>query len=92
MRERTYGVTFKPADIACTPPCGMEAALNVLDEMIRGILSRYADESADNMLRFGKRVVAIKNGVVTVYSESEGDSEKIISILKHHFRVHEIAD
>jgi hypothetical protein len=92
MKERTYRVSFKPEDIACTPPCGMEAALNAIDEIIRGILSRYADESADNMLRFGQSNVAIKNGVVTVYPDSKGDRERIISILKHHFSVQETSD
>jgi hypothetical protein len=78
--------------MACTPPCGMAAALNSLDEMIWSILSRYADTTDDTKLRFGRSEVEIRNGLVNISPDSEEDSEKVVSILKHHFRVHEIAD
>jgi len=90
MKARKYRVTFRPEDIACTPPCGMEATLNSIDEMIRGILGRYADDARDEKLRFGRNDVEIKNGVVEIYQDSEEDTEKIVSILKHYFRVYEI--
>lgn len=89
MKERKYHVTFRPEDIACTPPCGMEATLNTIDEMIRSILRRYADDARDEKLRFGRNNVEIKNGVVEIYQDSEEDTEKIVTILKHYFRVHE---
>jgi len=92
MKARKYRVTFRPEDIACTPPCGMEATLNTIDETIRSILSRYADESGDNKLRFGQSEVEIKNGFVEIHHDSEDDHEKIVSILKHYFRVHETAE
>jgi len=91
MKARIYRVTFRPEDIACTPPCGMEATLNSIDEMIRSILSRHADESTDNKLRlrFGRNDVEIKNGLVKIYHDSERDTEKIIAILKLYFSVRE---
>lgn len=92
MKARKYRVTFRPEDIACTPPCGMEATLNSIDEMIRSILSRYADESVGERLRFGQSDVEIMNGLVEIHPDSEDDSEKIVSILKHYFRVHETAE
>jgi len=91
MKEKTYRVTFRAEDIACTPPCGMEATLNTIDEMIRSILSRYADESVGDRLRFGQSDVEIKNGLVAIYQDSEEDTEKVVSILKHYFRVYETA-
>ena len=92
MKERRYRVTFRPEDIACTPPCGMEATFNTIDETIRSILSRYADESVGDMLRFGSSEVGIQNGFVVIQQKSEEDPEKIVAILKHYFRVHETAD
>ena len=89
MKARKYRVTFRPEDIACTPPCGMEATLNSIDEMILSTLSRYADESVEDRLRFGQSEVEIKNGLVEIHPDSAEDSEKVISILKHYFRVHE---
>ena len=89
MKARTYRVTFRPEDIACTPPCGMEATLNTIDETIRSILSRYADDARDEKLRFGQNAVEIKNGSVKIYQDSEEDTEKIVAILKHYFRVRE---
>jgi hypothetical protein len=90
MSERKYRVTFRPEDIACTPPCGMEATLNTIDETIRSILSRYADESVGDRLRFGLSAVEIKNGFVEIHQKSEEDTEKVVSILEHYFRVYEI--
>jgi hypothetical protein len=90
MKERKYRVTFRSEDIACTPPCGMEATLNTIDEMIRSILSRYADDARDEKLKFGRSDVEIKNGVVDIYQDSGEDIEKIVAILKQYFRVHEI--
>jgi hypothetical protein len=90
MKERKYRVTFRPEDIACTPPCGMEATLNSIDVMIGSILSRYADDARDEKLRFGRNDVEIKNGLVAIYQDSEEDTEKVVSILKHYFRVYEI--
>ena len=87
MRERKYRVTFRPEDIACTPPCGMEATLNSIDETIRSILSRYADESIGDRLRFGQSEVGIKNGFVEMHQNNEEDTEKVVAILKHYFRV-----
>ena len=92
MNARKYRVTFRPEDIACTPPCGMEATLNSIDETIRSILSRYADESVGDRLRFGQSDVEIKNGFVEIHQDSEEDTEKIVAILKHYFRVHETAE
>jgi hypothetical protein len=92
MKARKYRVTFRPEDIACTPPCGMEATLNSIDETIRSILSRYADESVGDRLRFGQSDVEIKNGFVVIQQKSEEDTEKIVAILKHYFRVHETAE
>ena len=68
----------------------MEAALNTIDETIRSILSRYADESCDDTLKFGQSDVEIKNGFVEIHRDNEEDTEKIVAILKHYFRVHEI--
>ena len=92
MRERKYRVTFRPEDIACTPPCGMEATLNSIDETIKSILSRYADESVGYRLIFGQSEVGIKNGFVIIQQKSEEDTEKIVAILKHYFRVLETAE
>jgi len=92
MKARKYRVTFRPEDIACTPPCGMEAALNTIDEMIRSILSRYADDSVGDRLKFGQSEVEIKNGLVKIQQDSEEDTEKIVAILEHYFRVHETAE
>jgi hypothetical protein len=92
MNARKYRVTFRPEDIACTPPCGMEAALNTIDETIRSILSRYADESGGERLRFGQSEIEIKNGLVEIDQDSAKDNEKIVAILKHYFRVHETAE
>jgi hypothetical protein len=90
MSERKYRVTFRPEDIACTPPCGMEATLNTIDETIRSVLSRYADESVGERLRFGQSDLEIKNGFVTIHQDNEEDTEKIVAVLKHYFRVREI--
>jgi len=62
-----------------------------MDEMIRSILSRHADESTDNKLRlrFGRNDVEIKNGLAKIYQDSEEDTEKVVSILKQYFRVRE---
>ena len=57
--------------------------------MIRSILSRYADDARDEKLRFGRNDVEIKNGLVKIYKDSEEDTEKVVSILKHYFRVRE---
>ena len=92
MKARKYRVTFKPEDIACTPPCGMEATLNTIDDMIRSILSRYADESVGDRLKFGQSDVEIKNGSVEIHQDGEEDTEKIVAVLKHYFRVHETAE
>ncbi|MBN1763061.1 MAG: hypothetical protein JW878_08320 [Methanomicrobia archaeon] len=92
MNVKTYRVTFRPEDIMCTPPCGMEATLNSIDETIRSVLSRYADESGDAKLKFGQNDLEIKNGLVEIHQKSEGDTEKIVAILKHYFRVHETAE
>lgn len=92
MKERTYSVNFRQRDIAYTPPCGMDAAIKLIDEMIRSILSRYADETGDNKLRFGHSGVEIKNGFVKIYQDSGGDTEKIISILRDYFSVREITE
>ncbi|HUV02378.1 MAG TPA: hypothetical protein VMW67_02855 [Desulfobacteria bacterium] len=92
MKARKYRVTFRPEDIACTPPCGMEATLKTIDETIRSILSRYADESGGDRLRFGQNDVEIKNGFVEIQQNNEEDTEKIAAILKHYFRVHETAE
>ncbi|MBK5190105.1 MAG: hypothetical protein JJE19_01195 [Methanosarcinales archaeon] len=91
MKARTYRVTFRPEDIACTPPCGLEATLNTIDEMIRSILSRYADDARDEKLRFGRNDVEINNGVVEIYQDSEEDTEKIVAILKQYFNLRETA-
>lgn len=91
MKRRRYRVTFRPEDIMCTPPCGMEATLNSIDETIRSVLSRYADESGDDRLRFGQSELEIKNGSVEIHQKSEEDTEQIVTILKHYFRVHETA-
>ena len=91
MKARKYRVTFRPEDIACTPPCGMEATLNSIDEMIRGILGRYADDARDEKLRFGRNDVEINNGVVEIYQDSEEDTEKIVAILKQYFNLRETA-
>lgn len=92
MKAQKYRVTFRPEDIACTPPCGMEATLNSIDEMIQSILSRYADESVGERLRFGQSEVEIKNGLVEIHPDSAEDSEKVINILKHYFRVQHETD
>jgi hypothetical protein len=92
VKARKYQVTFRPEDIACTPPCGMEATLNSIDETIRSILGRYADESGDDKLRFGQSDIEIKNGLVKIYQDSEEDTDKIVAILKHYFRVHETTE
>ena len=92
MSERRYRVTFRPEDIAFTPPCGMEATFNSIDETIRSILSRYSDESIGDRLRFGHSEVEIKNGSVEILQDSEEDTEKIVAILKHYFRVHETTE
>jgi hypothetical protein len=92
MKARKYRVTFRPEDIACTPPCGMEAALNTIDETIRSILGRYADDSVGDRLKFGHSEVEIKNGLVKIQQDSEEDTEKIVAILEHYFRVHETAE
>jgi hypothetical protein len=92
MKARKYRVTFRPEDIMCTPPCGMEATLNSIDETIRSILSRYADDARDEKLRFGHSDVEIKNGFVEILQDSEEDTEKIVAILKHYFWVHETVE
>lgn len=92
MQEKRYHVTFKPRDVACIPPCGMEAALQSLEETVRSILSRYADTSTGDTLRFGRGEVEIKNGLVIVESEDETDAEKVLAILHHYFWVHEEAN
>lgn len=69
----------------------MEATLNSIDETIRSVLSRYADESGDDRLRFGQSELEIKNGSVEIHQKSEEDTEQIVTILKHYFRVHETA-
>lgn len=70
----------------------MEAALNSVDEMIRGILTRYANESADNNVRFGHSNVEIEHGVVTIYQDNEEDTAKVTDILRRYFRVHETSE
>ena len=92
MTERKYRVTFRPDDIMWTPPCGMEATLNSIDETIRSVLSRYADELSDAKLRFGQSELEIKNGSVEIHQQSAEDTEKIVAILKHYFRVHETTE
>ena len=89
MKARTYRVYFRERDIACTPPCGLEAALNSIDETVRSILSRYADDACDDRLRFGNSHVEINNGLVTIYEDRAEDTEKLVAILKHYFSVHE---
>lgn len=88
MKERIYRVTFRTSDIAFIPPCGLGAALNSMDDTIRSILSRYADDASDGKLTFGHNEVEIKNGSVKVYQDNEEDTEKIVEILKHYFSVH----
>ena len=92
MHEKRYHVTFKPRDVACIPPCGMEAAFQSLDESIRSILSRYADASTGDTLRFGHSEVEIQNGLVIVTSEDEMDVEKVLTVLQHYFWVRQEAN
>ncbi len=92
MKERRYSVNFRQRDIAYTPPCGMDATIKLIDEMIRGILSRYADETGDSNLRFGHSDVEIKNGFVKIYEDGGEDTEKIVSILRDYFSVREITE
>ena len=80
MKARRYRVTFRPQDMACTPPCGMDAALNSLDELIRSILSRDADDAREGNLRFGHSDVDIKNSIVTIHPCKEADAEKVIAL------------
>lgn len=90
MHEKRYHVTFKPQDIACTPPCGMEAAHHAFEETAHSILSRYATASTGDTLRFGRSEVEIRNGLVIVTSEDETDVEHVLAILQHYFRVREV--
>jgi hypothetical protein len=92
MHEKRYHVTFKPRDVACIPPCGMEATLQSLEETVRSILSRYADAITGDKLRFGRSEVKIKNGLVIVESEDETDAEQVLAILQHYFWVREAAN
>jgi hypothetical protein len=54
----------------------MEATLNSIDEMIRSVLSRYADDARDEKLRFGQSDVEITNGVVKIYPSSGGAAKR----------------
>jgi len=85
MYEKRYHVTFKPRDVAGTPPCGMEATLHSLEETVRSILSRYADAITGDTLRFGRSEVELKNGLIIVKSEDETDVEHVLAILQHYF-------
>jgi len=89
MYEKRYHVTFKPRDVACIPPCGMEATLQSLVETVHSILSRYADAINGDKLTFGRCGVEIKNGVVIIESEDESDAEGVLAILQHYFWVRE---
>lgn len=92
MYEKRYHVSFKPRDVACTPPCGMEAALHTLGETVRSILSRYADAITGDALIFGQSEVQIKNGLVIVVSDDGTDAEHVRTILQHYFWVREEAN
>jgi hypothetical protein len=92
MYAKRYHVTFKPRDVACTPPCGMEAMHQSLEETVRSILSRYADATTGDKRRFGRSEVEIKNGLVIVESEDETDVEQVLAILQHYFWVREEAN
>jgi|GEM_PF-1935150 len=85
MYEKRYHVTFKPRDVACIPPCGMEATLQSLVETVRSILSRYADAINGDTLRFGRSEVELKNGLIIVKSEDETDVEHVLAILQNYF-------
>jgi hypothetical protein len=91
MQAKRYGVTFKPRDVACIPPCGMAAALQFLDETIRNLLSRYADASIGETLRIGRCEVTITNGVVTLHQGDATDAERVVALLKQYFNVHELS-
>ncbi len=92
MYEKRYHVTFKPRDVACTPPCGMEATLDSLEETVRSILSTYADAITGDTLRFGRSEVELKNGLIIVKSEDETEVGHVLAILQHYFWVREAAN